>query len=181
MRGDGDDGRPPRASVRRRFSQFRLLHAEIGAALQLSPFPAWRRIFNIASVRRERERLLPLFLNEALLKLDAPGAPPADALSAFLGLDGAGESASAAASSKEVDDAAESDGQQSEELEPESEELQHAGEPELEAVAPAPEADAAAHEEEEEAAVVQKKSWQELPSGIVQKRGAAFAAAGAKP
>ena len=186
VRGDG--GRP-RTSVRRRFSEFRQLHAEISARLQLSPFPAWRRIFNIASVRRERERLLPIFLNEALLKLDAPGAPSAVALSTFLGLDGAGKSAPTAASGKEVDDAAESEGQQSDELEPESEEQQHAGEPEQEEMVRLvgeSDAEVVAHEEEaeaeeEEAAVVQKKSWQELPSGIVQKRGAAFAAAGAQP
>ena len=54
------------ATTEHRFSVFRALHADIAAVLQLPDFPARRRIFNFASVRREREVLLQKFLNSAL-------------------------------------------------------------------------------------------------------------------
>ena len=83
------------AAACHRFSHFRALHSEIAGPLRLAPFPAWRRLLNTAAVRREREQLLPVFLNDALDALahlasddaDVAESKPAKALRVFIGLD----------------------------------------------------------------------------------------------
>ena len=87
------------AVAHHRFSEFRVLHARIAAPLSLPPFPASRRLFNGKAVRREREELLPVFLNDALreaarLTAGSGGATAetdaaVEALLRFLGLNAA--------------------------------------------------------------------------------------------
>jgi hypothetical protein len=82
-----------KSTARHRYSQFRALYEEIEESLNLSPFPAWRHICNTAAVRSKREELLPLFINEALERLERrseshdPFALAAfEALAVFLGV-----------------------------------------------------------------------------------------------
>ena len=92
---DADAGGGELAAACHRFSHFRALHSEIAGPLRLAPFPAWRCLLNTAAVRREREQLLPVFLNDALDALahlasndaDVAESKPAKALRVFIGLD----------------------------------------------------------------------------------------------
>jgi len=86
----GEDGERI-ATSSHRFSHFRLLHSQLESSLQLSPFPLWRRLFNTAAVRKEREALLPAFLNNALASIGRLAhvpytAVPAATLFEFLGM-----------------------------------------------------------------------------------------------